>query len=401
MIRKTAAAAVMLVISALSGILGISCYADNEVDFGYHADSEGLSVYIKKYEPSLQYSISLNGGKGFIPLYGKSGMHFSYLPDGTYQLCAMVTGERSTLSDVKAVRLGEDKENNINQIDISVTGIREKGYMDGVISVVINNFSIYCEYMISVNGGKTWLSCDGRETIIGGLPAGDYKVCVKNRFGSLQQSNEVEVTVPVMNYSDKAYISVPLIKQLPELPTGCEVTSLAMALRFYGINVKHTSLADSFLEKGEYRASDYRKVFVGNPREIKAYGCYSGVIVKTANKFLKTIPARSFDVIDLTGSEPDRLYSYADMGYPVIVWATSKMLPLTEGAQWTDKETGRNIVWKGNEHCMVLTGYDTQKGLAFFNDPQRGACAYNMELFEQRFKDMEKQAVVIVENAQK
>lgn len=40
-----------------------------------------------------------------------------------------------------------------------------------------------------------------------------------------------------------------MIKQLPELPTGCEVTSLAMALNFYDLNIKHTSLADSFLEK--------------------------------------------------------------------------------------------------------------------------------------------------------
>lgn len=401
MIRKTAAAAVMLVISAFSGIFGIYCYAGDEVDFGYHADSEGLSVYIKNYEPSLQYSISLNAGNGFIPLYGKSGMHFSYLPDGTYQLCAMVTGERSTLSDVKAVRLGEYTEHNRKKIDISVTGIREKGCMDGGISVVIDNFSVYSEYMISVNGGKTWLACKGKENVIGNLPAGDYKVCVKNRYDFSQRSDEMDITVPVMNYSDRTYISVPLIKQLPELPTGCEVTSLAMVLRFYGINIKHTALADSFLEKGEYRASDFRKVFVGNPREIKAYGCYSDVIVKTAEKFLKTIPVRNFNVINLTGSEPDRLYSYADMGYPVIVWATGKMLPLTEGTQWTDKETGRNIIWKGNEHCMVLTGYDAEKGLVFINDPQRGACVYDMTLFEQRFNDMEKQAVVIVENIQK
>lgn len=120
-----------------------------------------------------------------------------------------------------------------------------------------------------------------------------------------------------------------MIKQLPELPTGCEVTSLAMALNFYDLNIKHTSLADSFLEKGAYRESDYRKVFVGDPRVYRSYGCYAEVIVNTAEKFLKTVPDRSFKVYDLTGCEPDRLYSYIDMGYPVIVWATSKMMPTT------------------------------------------------------------------------
>ncbi len=397
MFRKTAAAAVMIFISAFSGAWCICCHAAGEADFGYHADSGGLSVYIKNYDPSLQYSISLNGGSGFIPLYGKSGIHFSNLPEDTYQICAMITGKRSTLSDVKAVQLGES-ELDANEISLSLTGIREKGYMDGGISVEINNFSLYNEYMISINGGKTWYVCDGKETVIDGLPAGSYEVCVKSRHNPAKCSDIVTVTVPVMNYSDNAYVSAPVIKQYPELPTGCEVTSLAMALGFYGISVSHTSLADSFLEKGEYRACDYRKAFVGNPRDIKAYGCYSGVIAETAKKFLHTIPTRSFDVIELKGCDPDRLYSLIDMGYPVIVWATSKMLPVTEGAEWTDKATGRKIVWKGNEHCVLMTGYDVQNGLVFCNDPQRGACAYNMELFEQRFRDMEKQAVAIVEN---
>lgn len=39
-------------------------------------------------------------------------------------------------------------------------------------------------------------------------------------------------------------INVPLIAQRPELPSGCEVTSLAMALKFYGVNVSKTTLAN-------------------------------------------------------------------------------------------------------------------------------------------------------------
>lgn len=397
MLRKIGTLAFMLLISAVSGAFGAVCFADVRTDFGYHADSSGLSVYIKDYDPSLQYSISLNGGKGFIPIYGKSGVHFTSLPKGTYQLCAMVSGQRSTLSDTKAVCLGDSGIKQGKEIFINVTGISEKAYKDGSIRIDIENYSPSDEYMISVNGGKNWLKADGRTTVKSGFIAGNYTVAVKCKNDSTRISRDVEITVPVKNYAPTGFVRAPMIKQLPELPTGCEVTSLAMALNFYDLNIKHTALADSFLEKGSYRESDYRKVFVGNPRVYRSYGCYAGVIVDTAEKFLKTVPDRSFKVYDLTGCEPDRLYSYIDMGYPVIVWATSKMKPTTKGAEWTDKATGNTVKWIGNEHCLLLTGYDTEKGLVFVNDPQEGAGAYKLDLFEERFFDLGKQAVVIIE----
>lgn len=48
MLRKIGTLAVMLVISAVSGTFGAVCSADDRTDFGYHADSSGLSVYIKR-----------------------------------------------------------------------------------------------------------------------------------------------------------------------------------------------------------------------------------------------------------------------------------------------------------------------------------------------------------------
>mgnify|MGYP000757968388 FL=1 len=150
MLRKIGTLAVMLVISAVSGTFGAVCSADDRTDFGYHADSSGLSVYIKDYDPSQQYSISLNGGKGFIPVYGKSGVHFTSLPEGTYQLCAMVTGKRSTLSDTKAVCLGDSGINHDKEILINVTGISEEHYKGGSISIDIENYSPSEEYMLSL-----------------------------------------------------------------------------------------------------------------------------------------------------------------------------------------------------------------------------------------------------------
>ena len=41
------------------------------------------------------------------------------------------------------------------------------------------------------------------------------------------------------------------ICQYPELPTGCEVTALAMVLGFYGQDVDKCELSDKYLDKGK------------------------------------------------------------------------------------------------------------------------------------------------------
>ncbi|MCM1523528.1 MAG: C39 family peptidase [Ruminococcus sp.] len=397
--KKNIVFAAVLIISLIFPVMpSVPCSAEEDgIDFDFTADGTELEVYIKNYDESSSYQVSISGGKSFIPMYETDSIRFYKLPAGTYQICVQKNNDRSTLTGIKAASLGEDTGN----ISLSVEGIRETGYKSGGIRVEIENYSPRKKYLVSVNGGKVWRQAEGRVTERRGLYAGDYTVVVKELDKPENISAPLDITVPVMNYSDKAFIKTSVIKQAPELPTGCEVTSLTMALHFYNIKIQKTVLSDFFLEKGEYRASDYRKVFVGDPRDINAYGCFAGVIVSCAENFFSTVSSRSFDVLDLTGCEPDRLYSYADMGYPVIVWATGKMGEVKEGPNWTDPETGKSVSWPGNEHCMLLVGYDVQLERVYVNDPQQGLVYYPMGLFEKRFAEMEKQAVVIVETTEK
>ena len=51
--------------------------------------------------------------------------------------------------------------------------------------------------------------------------------------------------------SMQLYMLIPVrhIAQNPELPTGCEITSLTMVLNYLGYNVSKTYMADNYLDR--------------------------------------------------------------------------------------------------------------------------------------------------------
>lgn len=191
----------------------------------------------------------------------------------------------------------------------------------------------------------------------------------------------------------------PLL-QNPELPTGCETTALTGVLNFYGYPVSKTYIADSMLPKDNsvfvkngrtYRADPYR-VFVGEPREDGAYGCFAPVIAQAARNYLSSAGS-GLTVRDLSGAEPDALYHSVANGTPVIVWATMYLSAPTYHSSWYDKDTGRKIQWIGGEHALVLIGCSASS--VTVSDPLRGIVSYDRSLFETRYRQVGKQAVVI------
>ncbi len=183
----------------------------------------------------------------------------------------------------------------------------------------------------------------------------------------------------------------PVISQLPELATGCEVTSLTMVLNYNGVAADKCDIADHYLDKGEIDASDYRKVFVGDPREEEAYGCFAPVIEKTANRYLSAKKSK-LKAKNISGTEFSELLSYIDNSVPVIIWGTEKCVQGNYMESW--EVNGETIYWYWPEHCMVLIGYgDYQVWVA---DPLEGkVVTYDRILFECRYGELQKQAVVI------
>ncbi|MBQ3866593.1 MAG: C39 family peptidase [Clostridia bacterium] len=192
--------------------------------------------------------------------------------------------------------------------------------------------------------------------------------------------------------------NVPLIPQHPQFPTGCESVSAVMALQFAGENVDADTFVQEYLPQSaryyveggkKYGPSPY-ETFIGTPTSAHSYGCMAPVIEKALHRYYGDATAAR----NTTGADlPALCRTYIDRDVPVIVWATIKMLDVKPTNSWYLAD-GTLFTWPGNEHCMLLVGYDAER--YYFNDPYTGQLVgYDKALTEDRFEKLGRQSVVI------
>lgn len=187
-------------------------------------------------------------------------------------------------------------------------------------------------------------------------------------------------------------LDIEPVLQLPELPTGCEITSLATVLNYYGYDISKTQLADEYLECGEVGDTDPNEKFIGSPYDIHSCGCFSNVIADAAKSFSEKNGC-NFKVYNLYGLSLDDLYKYVEDGKPVVIWSTIDLKETYRNITWD--VDGKEIAWRANEHCMVLIGYDKDNNTCIVSDPLQGIKEYPKDLFNQRYEELGKQAVVV------
>ena len=187
-------------------------------------------------------------------------------------------------------------------------------------------------------------------------------------------------------------LSVSCIRQKPELPNGCEVTSLAIVLNYLGYDVSKLTLSDQYLDKGGIGTTSPYDAFIGNPRYSSGWYCYSPVIARCGNKYLAT-QGGEHQAVNITGSDFDQLLVEVDAGRPVIFWGTLSMSSPSYGSAWI--VSGTKYTRYMNLHCLVLTGYDREKDLAYVSDPLQGNRSYKLSTVKTRYEQLGKQAVVI------
>lgn len=208
-------------------------------------------------------------------------------------------------------------------------------------------------------------------------------------FKSLTTQGNLIISDKYATMPEKADLKVKVIKQYPELPNGCEVTSLCMALNYHGYKIGKMALKDGYLPIGSENIYEYN---IGDPAERGSYGCYSPVIKRTADAYYadKGIDRQS---ADLTHCNIEELYYQVSKGNPVIVWATQYMDIRPHNIKSWEID-GLTFNWKAPLHCMLLTGYDMEEGTVTLTDPIYGEVTHDKTLFETRWHQMGEQAVI-------
>ncbi|WP_010631857.1 C39 family peptidase [Sporolactobacillus vineae] len=170
------------------------------------------------------------------------------------------------------------------------------------------------------------------------------------------------------NIPEEAEVSAPFVSQRPELPNGCEVTSLTMLLRSAGIPADKMTLAAQ-MEKVPFSSGKFNgnpnEGFVGNmyngDKAHPGLAVYHGPVADLAGKYLGN------RVVDFTGSSWNKVEEQLAEGHPVWVITSINFVPVAD-SQWVNWHTRQgDMKVSFQEHSVLLTGYD--KNHVRFNDP--------------------------------
>lgn len=201
----------------------------------------------------------------------------------------------------------------------------------------------------------------------------------------------------------KKLIRVPYIDQTEKWPTGCESVSTVMLLQYLGIDISVKQFVEQYLEKEPFMERDGKlyggnpwEVFAGDPADHHSMGCYAPVIKKALDKIFAQglLSGENLETVDLTGVSTEILLrDYIDNDMPVIFWASIDLKETYSGPEWILKDSGERFLWRSNEHCMLLVGYDEE--YYYFNDPwhDHGTIGYEKKLAEKRHAEQYRMAV--------
>ncbi|WP_237648713.1 C39 family peptidase [Sediminibacillus terrae] len=212
---------------------------------------------------------------------------------------------------------------------------------------------------------------------------------------------ELEPVFPLIEQfqlPESVQLDAPLIMQYPELPRGCEVTSLAMLLQYNGVEVSKLKLADQVEKDPTPFHKNEKEMFFGNPSkgfvgdmyslDKPGFGVYHQPIARLAERYLGD------RVHDFSGGHFYEIFNYLHNGQPVwvITNTTFKKLPEKEFQTWNTEQGSIKITMK--EHSVLVTGYD--ETYIYFNDPlakkQRKAPIND---FKEAWVQMGKQAITV------
>ena len=195
-------------------------------------------------------------------------------------------------------------------------------------------------------------------------------------------------------------------------PSGCEATSAAMVIHFYGYRPigHYKRLITDFIKKMDVKPAknkgegpDPNYAFAGHPTQ-NGYGCFAPCIAKTMERFFKENAKIGCMVEIVKGKSLEQLTrDYISKDIPVLIWATINMTQRSDGNSWkvtyprSSPLYNKKFIWPAGEHCIVLVGFNEKD--FFVNDPYQNEDkvigAYNRKALEKSYSSMGSQAVVV------
>ncbi len=193
-------------------------------------------------------------------------------------------------------------------------------------------------------------------------------------------------------------INLANIMQYPELPRGCEVTSLSMLLNAGGLPIDKMELAKNvrkdvriYEQIGDetYWGSPYNG-FVGDmyDKNSKGYGVYNQPIYELLSFYIPD------NAVNLSGADFSLVERFVSYGYPVWVIITGAYEELPESSFETHMSKFGEIKITRREHSVLVTGYDSN--FVYFNDPLGYRTKVNRKKFIESYNQMGKQAISYV-----
>lgn len=229
----------------------------------------------------------------------------------------------------------------------------------------------------------------------------DHKATIESAFASFfpKTSTVQPKKTEVSQHSIEGSIQLdaPLVEQLPELPRGCEVTSLAMLLQYNHVDVDKMELAKKVKRNpSQYQVKD-NVIHFGNPYNgfvgdmysfnRPGLGVYHGPIAELASEYVGD------RVYDLTGESFSKIIAQLNQGRPVwvIINGAYKKLPKEAFVTWHTEDGPMEITMR--EHSVLITGYDHK--FIYFNDPLNVDSKAPIDDFKAAWIQMGKQAITV------
>lgn len=201
--------------------------------------------------------------------------------------------------------------------------------------------------------------------------------------------------------AEQTFADVELILQNPELPNGCEVTSLAILLTAAGFPADHVKLYQACLPTEGFVYTENQRLgpspeeyYVGDASSrTGGWYCFESPIVQAGDAWIARNGGGS-RMQTVSGLSQDELEQYVQKGIPLVVWTTIEYASPTYSStfSWTLPD-GEAYVPYSNLHCVVLAG--EENGQYQIADPIYGWQTVDKDVFWSSFDAMGRRAVTI------